>query len=220
MKKFTKSFITIFVSLIMLISVLPMSAFAANNSTDYWNHNQPTTTLSVGSKGDTVSWLQCALNYLIIKGDSYGHKLNTSKLDVDGTFGEKTKKAVIAFQRKYSIDPDGVFGPDSRTVMRNALPITNALYAYSNYHEPSVTSDKPLKKGSTGSGVRWLQCAINKLIFFGSRDGRYISKHYLEVDGKYGDKTVEAVKEFQRRFGLNISGKFGPKALKKMKSVL
>ncbi|WP_295075893.1 peptidoglycan-binding protein [Ruminococcus sp.] len=217
MKKFTKSFITIFVSLIMLISVLPMSAFAANNSTDYWNHNQPTTTLSVGSKGDTVSWLQCALNYLIIKGDSYGHKLNTSKLDVDGAFGEKTQKAVIAFQRKYSIDADGIFGKESRTVMRNALPITNALYAYNNYNVPTTT----LKKGSSGSSVRWLQCAINKLIFFGSRDGRYISNHYLEVDGKYGAKTVAAVKAFQKRFGLkDVDGIFGPKSLAKMKSVL
>ena len=58
------------------------------------------------------------------------------------------------------------------------------------------------QKGSTGSVVTTIQ---DKL----SRWGYYSGK----VDGVYGSKTVEAVKYFQRKNGLTVDGKCGPKTL-------
>ena len=58
------------------------------------------------------------------------------------------------------------------------------------------------QKGSTGSVVTTIQ---DKL----SRWGYYSGK----VDGVYGSKTVEAVKYFQRKNGLAVDGKCGPKTL-------
>ena len=58
------------------------------------------------------------------------------------------------------------------------------------------------KKGSTGSTVTTIQ---EKL----SRWGYYSGK----VDGIYGSKTEEAVKYFQRKNGLAVDGKCGPKTL-------
>ena len=58
------------------------------------------------------------------------------------------------------------------------------------------------QKGSTGSVVTTIQ---DKL----SRWGYYSGK----VDGVYGSKTVEAVKYFQRKNGLVVDGKCGPKTL-------
>ena len=58
------------------------------------------------------------------------------------------------------------------------------------------------QKGSTGSVVTTIQ---EKL----SRWGYYSGK----VDGVYGSKTLEAVKLFQRRNGLAVDGKCGPKTL-------
>ena len=58
------------------------------------------------------------------------------------------------------------------------------------------------QKGSTGSTVTTIQ---EKL----SRWGYYSGK----VDGVYGSKTVEAVKYFQRKNGLSVDGKCGPKTL-------
>ena len=55
-------------------------------------------TVSKGDKGDTVVWLQLLLN-------AHG-----ARLDTDGDFGDLTEKAVVAFQRKYGLDPDGVVG--------------------------------------------------------------------------------------------------------------
>ena len=58
------------------------------------------------------------------------------------------------------------------------------------------------QKGSTGSVVTTIQ---DKL----SRWGYYSGK----VDGVYGSKTVEAVKYFQKKNGLAVDGKCGPKTL-------
>lgn len=136
MKKFSKPFISIFLTIVIVISMLPMAAFAASYNTDYWNHSEPSRTLSNGSRGDDVKWLQCAINNLIVNGDRSGSRLSTSKLDVDGAFGNATKTAVLAFQRKYNLDADALFGPASRSKMKSVLrsatvkPVNGQLSAH------------------------------------------------------------------------------------------
>lgn len=58
--------------------------------------------LSKGDKGINVERLQKFLNWCI-----------NAKLDVDGSFGSKTEKAVKKFQKKYGLTVDGNFGPAS-----------------------------------------------------------------------------------------------------------
>ncbi len=58
-------------------------------------------TLKLGSKGDDVKVLQTALGGLV----------------VDGSFGPKTKAALILFQVAHGLVPDGIFGPKSRMVL-------------------------------------------------------------------------------------------------------
>lgn len=55
---------------------------------------KPLPTLRVGSKGSAVKTLQKKLG-----------------VTVDGSFGPKTKAAVVAFQKKHRLTPDGVVGP-------------------------------------------------------------------------------------------------------------
>ena len=111
-------------------------ASAATYSTNYQNHSEPSRTLSNGSRGDDVKWLQCAINNLIVNGDRNGSRLSTSKLDVDGAFGNATKTAVLAFQRKYGLAVDGYFGPASRSKMKSVLrsatvkPVNGQLSAH------------------------------------------------------------------------------------------
>lgn len=62
----------------------------------------PTRQLKNGSRGDDVKWLQIVLNKTI-----------NSNLTIDGTFGSKTKSAVINFQSTYSLNPDGIVGPNT-----------------------------------------------------------------------------------------------------------
>ena len=111
-------------------------ASAATYSTNYQNHSEPSRTLSNGSRGDDVKWLQCAINNLIVNGDRNGSRLSTSKLDVDGAFGNATKTAVLAFQRKYGLAVDGYFGSASRSKMKSVLrsatvkPVNGQLSAH------------------------------------------------------------------------------------------
>ena len=56
-----------------------------------------------------------------------------------------------------------------------------------------------LEVGSSGTNVTKVQ---KKLIQFGYLDG--------EADGRYGEKTRDAVKWFQRRNGLTVDGRVGP----------
>lgn len=67
-------------------------------------------TLKAGMVGEDVKSLQKDLNELL-----------GTTLVPDGQFGNKTKQAVIQFQRKYALVADGVFGPRSRAVLLNEL---------------------------------------------------------------------------------------------------
>jgi N-acetylmuramoyl-L-alanine amidase len=58
------------------------------------------------------------------------------------------------------------------------------------------------KRGSTGSVVREIQTRLkNQAFYFGN------------IDGIYGSRTVEAVKKYQRRYGLKVDGIVGKQTL-------
>lgn len=69
-----------------------------------------TPALKKGSKGIQVTYLQQDLNY-VMKSD----------LTVDGDFGTKTYNALVAFQKKYKLSADGVYGSKSKAKMQTLL---------------------------------------------------------------------------------------------------
>lgn len=68
----------------------------------------PVVTLKIGDKGGQVGVLQKWLN-----------KYDKSNLTVDKSFGPKTRKAVINFQKKHKLKPDGSVGPKTRAKMKS-----------------------------------------------------------------------------------------------------
>ena len=70
----------------------------------------PTVNLVYGMKGEQVIRLQKCLN-----------KIMGAKLDTDGSFGQATEKVVIAFQRRYNLDPDGNVGPKTRDKIKAVI---------------------------------------------------------------------------------------------------
>ena len=65
----------------------------------------PGTLLRVGSSGANVRLMQTYLNTIRIVYTSIPY------LVVDGAFGERTRQAVVAFQREFVLAPDGIIGP-------------------------------------------------------------------------------------------------------------
>lgn len=73
----------------------------------------PTTTLKAGSTGSEVKLWQKFLN-------SRGYDVK-----VDGDFGAMTRRATIAFQKKHSLEADGVVGPETRKVAQKIMASKN-----------------------------------------------------------------------------------------------
>ena len=79
--------------------------------------------------------------------------------------------------------------------------------------KPTPAKPKPstlvLSKGDTGAKVKALQAGLNKTF-------PAYSKFTSNGDGKYGDYTVQVVKEFQRRTGLKADGVVGKDTIAKL----
>lgn len=79
----------------------------------------------------------------------------------------------------------------------------------SSSSKPKVSSIKPvLKSGSKGNDVKTLQRALNMIL--GTK---------LDTDGKFGPKTLNAVKQFQKKYKLAVDGSVGPKTKAKFKAL-
>ena len=136
--------------------------------------------LRVGSGGKFVRYLQFKLK-------TEGYNITS----VDGIFGTNTQSAVIAFQQANNLSPDGIVGTKT--------------WAAVNLLNPE---QKVLKKGSTGSFVKYLQQKLySKLYPVGT------------IDGIFGANTERAVKDFQTANGLSPDGIVGPKTWEKIEDI-
>jgi N-acetylmuramoyl-L-alanine amidase len=84
------------VVVILLLNILIIAAFMRTNN------NSVQTLSKVGSTGTEVRQIQTRLK-------QWGYY----KGSVDGIYGTATKNAVIAFQKKNGLTPDGIAGPAS-----------------------------------------------------------------------------------------------------------
>lgn len=140
-----------------------------------------TSPLRTGSGGERVQALQSLLNH-------HGASIN-----VDGSFGRKTRNAVVTFQSSAGIGVDGVVG--ART--RSALVANN----------PTAVNNTPkLRPGSRGNAVVNLQ---NMLKAAGAN---------IKADGVFGRNTSTAVRSFQSSAGIGVDGVVGPRTWDKLNS--
>ena len=139
-------------------------------------------TLEDGSAGTQVRTLQQRLKDLGYYNGS-----------VDGSFGESTTAAVMAFQLRNNLTVDGKAGPATQRVLFGSK---------SNITYPSM------REGEEGTSVRNLQYTLYELGYY---DG--------SIDGKYGQTTADAVRAFQIQNNLTpVDGVAGSKTLSKLYS--
>ena len=96
-------------------------------------------------------------------------------------YGGGTKFALQLFQRKHSLQIDGLLGTNTQSLLYsdNAMPYT-------------------VKLGDKGSDVKEIQQRLKVLKYFSG-----------SVTGDFGEKTEAAVKSFQKRNGLSEDGNIG-----------
>lgn len=80
---------------------------------------------------------------------------------------------------------------------------------YGGGSAPLPSTDGQLRLGSTGTAVKTLQQNLNTVM-----------KSGLVVDGKFGEKTLAALKAFQSKYKLTVDGIYGPKSAAMMKAAL
>lgn len=154
--------------------------------------------LEIGSTGTGVRTLQLYLQILsyFIPEIPY--------IEQDGIFGERTRDAVIAFQRYSGLTADGIVGRNTwNAIVNRYSAIENNLQ-----QEFSVASTLPapgfvITEGSRGQTVRQIQEYINVIA---SRDPAVPA---VAADGVYGAQTANAVRAIQRQSGIEQTGEIG-----------
>ena len=105
-------------------------------------------------------------------------------------------------------------GPYLRSQMKYIAQEANKINGYTttgkNYSAtfPKLPERGYFKKGDKGTQVKNLQKFLN-----------WYGGYGLAADGDLGDKTLSAVKKFQKAEGLTVDGLFGSKSLAKAKTV-
>ena len=154
--------------------------------------------LSIGSRGNGVRVVQYLLRYVANFDD------RIPPISVDGIYGERTASAVRAFQEIYGLPITGAMNEATYSILYDAyrgyitsLPDSQFIGIARPY--PGF----PVTEGQSGESVRYLQQYLD-----------LISRTYPEipeitVDGVFGQATENAVRAFQRRFGLTEDGIVG-----------
>lgn len=156
--------------------------------------------LSYGSNGDAVKELQTNLN-----------TVGGYNLDVDGGFGEKTKAAVVDYQKKNGLAVDGVVGDETNGSLAKALAAKTTAAAAPTKATSSTKATSPTKQ-STSQKTSSQQTTVSKSVSATTPDLRYAEKApdltpYLDqwrqsaeaqAEQQADYATEQGVKELQR----------------------
>ena len=164
----------------------------------------PGSPLRQGDSGTAVFTLQRQLNRITKDYPFLG------KLTVDGVFGAKMTATVKAFQKQFNLTADGVVGRQTwykisyiYVSVKDLAELTSEGEVSSGTLSDGTWGGTVLRTGSTGSSVEQLQFWLNTLAQYES------SIPSLTVDGVYGTGTANAVRAFQRKYGLTVDGVVG-----------
>lgn len=158
--------------------------------------------LSLGSSGEAVLTLQRQLNRIAINYP----KIPT--LTPDGVFGASTQRAVEEFQRLFLMTVDGIVGKSTWYRISYIYAAVKKLAELNSEGERPIYNQyiypgSPIRYGDTGSSVQEVQ-------FFLQRIGTFNSAiPAVTVDGRFGEGTRNAVRAFQRYYGLTADGIVG-----------
>lgn len=117
--------------------------------------------------------------------------------EITGSYGSKTEAAVKTFQQRNNLTADGVAGSKTLNAIAAAVERKGGSSSGSSY-----ASGTTMKLNSQGASVTQLQTDLKQLGYY-----------YGSITGNFGEKTEEAVKDFQKAKGLYADGVAGGSTL-------
>ena len=153
--------------------------------------------LQSGSSGSEVARVQKYLDALRVKYPTL------TSLTVDGRYGSGTSNTVKQYQAITKLSIDGKVGRDTWNAL---IADYNATIGGSADTYPGLT----LRPGMRSEDVRHMQLRLNEIA------QKYTGINTQTVDGAYGSNMSDAVRRFQRQFGLSADGILGAKTWNKI----
>jgi peptidoglycan hydrolase-like protein with peptidoglycan-binding domain len=166
------------------------------NAKEYITGDQPAPVVVVPSAPVAPVKDYPAYPMLLKRGAKGGYVIQLQvKLGIkaDGDFGVETENTVKAFQELKGLTKDGIVGKNTwNTLFRDSTPSAPAPTPTAIPNYPGL-----LKKGSRGDIVKLVQQKL--------KDGGM----NIAVDGDFGGKTEQAIRDFQQFKHLTIDGVVG-----------
>lgn len=151
-----------------------------------------------GSKGQDVEIVQY---FLSVIGTFYD---TVPVIAVTGHYGSETVNAVKEFQKTFRLPETGEVDAETWNMMYNAFRgIADAVFIKNEIFAIDVMpfGGTVLELGSAGDEVTELQEYLTAISM------QYLQITPLNITGYFGGQTENAVKEYQRLFGLDVTGK-------------
>ncbi len=171
----------------------------------------PGTPLRQGSRGAAVFTLQRQLNRSTKVYPFLG------KLTVDGVFGSRMAATVRAFQKQFNLTADGVVGRQTwykisyiYVSVKDLAELTSEGETSTGTLSNGTWNATVLSTGASGSAVEQVQFWLNTLAQYDS------AIPSVKVDGVFGTATANAVRAFQRKYGLTVDGIVGQTTWKEL----
>ncbi|MBQ4120514.1 MAG: peptidoglycan-binding protein [Clostridia bacterium] len=159
----------------------------------------PPVPLRFGSVGNDVLQVQLRLNRI-----ARNYPAIPLITPPDGVFDSRTEEAVRAFQRIFNLGEDGIVG---RATWYRIIYIANAVKRLNEVVSEGVTFadiqqplEETLSLGSSGDFVEIVQYFLQTISAFTN------TVPSPPLDGIFGETTAEAVRAFQREWGLPVTG--------------
>lgn len=172
----------------------------------------PPVTLREGDTGRDVELIQRKLNRI-----SVNYPGIPKIYPVDGFFDSSTTEAVSKFQEVFGLDQDGLVGRATWNQIQFIYNAVKKLYTVNSegirITDVSTRFSDTLSEGASGDGVLTVQYYLSYIALF------VPTVIEAALDGSYGPATANAVRSFQRTYGLPETGEVDRATWDRMENV-
>lgn len=163
------------------------------------SESYPGEPLNVGDSGNNVKIIQTELNRI---SDNY--PAIPKIYPENAVYGTATENAVRKFQQIFNLNPTGVVDKATwykiKQYYNGVKGLSDLVSEGITTSEAAVPFSRDLRLGNTGLGVRTLQYYLNVISYFNP------SLNLSPLDGVFSLATENAVKDFQKLYGLTPNG--------------